>query len=185
MPLFGLVFYLGVWHLPSGGSGLRWIFDTLKEMGWPILLSASPCWVEQVPRYYWRHAGIPAPPVVFETMAAPDPRSCAAGGLERKDDEQLANFLAHHPDGIVLLYEFGWACRLAPSSVVRARAAVAAHSEWHPVVRNGNGLSSCLWVIAGAESADEVRSIAHQAGYPPAAHIARFAPGTAPPATQP
>jgi hypothetical protein len=172
IPLFGLASRPGTLEFDST-SAMRETFDSLKALGRPALVAASPCWAEMVPRYYWKYAGTPPPAVGFEVTQPSGARSCLSGAMDEDHRGLFDDFLGRHPDGLILLFQQHAPCPIPPAKIQRRRAAIAAHQEWHPVVRGGNDLNACLWIIADAADEEEVRDIARQAGFPPAINLAR------------
>ena len=172
VPLVGLGSRPGTLRLDASGR-MRRTLDSLKAIGRPALVAASPCWAEMVPRYYWKHAGNPAPTVPFEVARPRGRLGCLAGAMDEENRGVFRDFLGRHPDGLVLLYQQHAPCAVAPDSILRRQAMIAAHQEWHPVVSGGNDLNACLWIIAGAADEDEVRDIARQARFPPPVNLAR------------
>lgn len=157
----------------DGQGGMRATFESIKALGRPTLVAASPCWAEMVPRYYWKYSGNRAAGVPFEVVRPSGRQGCLAGAMDEHNRGLFHRFLTRHPDGLILLYQQHAPCAVAPDRIQRRAAAVAAYQEWHPVVHGGNDLNACLWVIAHAEDEEEVRSIARQARFPPPINLAR------------
>jgi len=158
---------------PDSAGGMRRTFAELKALGRPVLVAASPCWAEMVPRYYWKYAGNPAPTVPFEVARPRGRLGCLAGAMDDEHRGLFGNFLGRYSDGLVLLYQQHAPCAIDPGKIRRRHAMIAAYQEWHPVVRGGNDLNACLWIVAGAADEEEVRDIARQAGFPPPINLAR------------
>jgi len=131
------------------------IIEALKRESRPVFLLASPCWTSAVVRLYWGSVGARAPTDRLQTASQRGYEDCVAGGISPGSQaaEELKDFLARAPDGMIALYQHHLPC-FRPRFRAPGR-----------LISDGTE-NTCLTILDGLTSVEEVRAATVSVGYP-------------------
>ena len=139
-------------ELPSQRAAF---IEAMKRESQPVFLLASPCWTDSVVKLYWRSIGVRAPADRLQSASQPGFEACVVGGFSPGSlaEQELKDFLARFPDGIIALYQHHLPC-FRPRFEPPAR-----------VTTDGTD-NTCLTILRGAASVEQARATAVSVGYP-------------------